>query len=96
MPSWVGKIVAPGQNEWPWIGAAGEFDRLFAVLAENLEQRAGMFLLKLLFEIDAAVKLAHLADFFLKGHPAEQVFNPPLHRERRILIRELLHTAIPP
>ena len=46
-------------------GAAGEFDRLFAVLAENLEQRAGMFLLKLLFEIDAAVKLAHLADFFL-------------------------------
>ena len=77
-------------------GAAGEFDRLFAVLAENLEQRAGMFLLKLLFEIDAAVKLAHLADFFLKGHPAEQVFNPPLHRERRILIRGLLHTAIPP
>ncbi len=19
MPSWVGKIVAPGQNEWPWM-----------------------------------------------------------------------------
>ena len=21
MPSWVGKIVAPGQNEWPWIAS---------------------------------------------------------------------------
>ncbi len=30
MPSWVGKIVAPGQNEWPWMQSSAVRSGIFS------------------------------------------------------------------
>ena len=79
-PSWVGKIVAPCQNEWPWMQSSatssGICSRVCAVsssasqhpLGRRVQDRAGVLAQHQVVEVLAGVELQHLPDLLRERH----------------------------
>ena len=90
MPSWVGKIVAPGQNECPWMqssavssgmpepGPRGQVDGPDHGLGRGVQDRAGQLGRDDVVQVPLGVELQHLPDLLGQGHPTEQVLDPLL------------------
>ena len=93
MPSWVGKIVAPSQKEWPWMQSSptssGMPRRVLLrqlagaehALRRGVQDRPGVHAQHLVVEVVACVELQHLTDLLLERHPAEQIGDPLVDRD---------------
>ena len=96
--SWVGKMVAPGQKEWPWMQSSttssGMPRRDRAASAIAWGNRSGEAwridpgvpsqhdVLEVVLVV--GVQLQQLADLLLRGHASDQVVDPFLDAEGRV------------
>ena len=96
--SWVGKMVAPGQKEWPWMQSSTTSsgmprrDRAASAIAWGNRSGEAWRMAPACLRSDdvlevvlvVGVQLQQLADLLLRGHAGDQVVDPFLDVEGRV------------
>ena len=111
MPSWVGKIVAPGQKECPWMQSSaissGICSRVFATSCPGLDhpfrrgmqQRSGELAGDEVLQVAAGVQLEHLPDLLGEGHSRQEIIDPVGEGQPRVEVGQrrsiCVHSRVP-